>query len=132
MLITITNHRLWIAVVALLATVVFFPQKASAAPITIDLCATSGSVRLPGAATPITIWGYALGDCTGAPVATLPGPTLAVAQGDVVTVNLHNNLAEATGLLFQGQAIIPDRVGTANNTVKSYTFIASQAGTYLY
>ena len=47
---------------------------------------------------------------------------ITVNQGDLVTVNLHNNLSEDTGLLFQGQTIVPDLVGTGSGTTKSYSF----------
>lgn len=131
MSITLTNHRLWVAVVALLAAVVFFPQRAQAAAVTIDLCAKPGSITMPGGAT-VTIWGYALGNCTTAPAPTVPGPTLSVNQGDVVTVNLYNGLLVQSTLLFQGQTLIPDLVGVASNSTKSYVFTATNPGTYLY
>jgi len=129
------NPRFWIAVVALLAAVVLLPGRAHAANVTVDLCATSGSTSVPAtpAAVSVPIMGYVAGDCTTAATATAPGgPVVAVNVGDVVTVNLHNNLGETTGLLFQGQAIRPDLAGTAGGTVKSYVFTASQPGTYLY
>ncbi|MFN8465930.1 MAG: multicopper oxidase domain-containing protein [Caldilineaceae bacterium] len=142
MSITRINPRLWIAVVALLAAVVLLPGRAHAANVTVDLCAASGSVSVPvPGATPnappttisVPILGYVAGDCTTAGTAAAPGgPVVAVNVGDVVTVNLHNNLGETTGLLFQGQAIVPDLTGTAGGTVKAYTFTASQPGTYLY
>jgi hypothetical protein len=132
---TITKTKLWISVVALLAAVMFLPQAAFAkptlVPVTIDLCATTGTVSLPGAGS-VTIWGYALGDCSGSPTASLPGPMLVVNEGDEVTVNLHNNLGEDTALLFQGQNLIPDLTGAAaNGGTTSYLFTAVP-GTYLY
>lgn len=78
----------------------------------------------------VTVWGY-----TDTPSGTpaLPGPVLIVNQGDLVTVNLTNNLPEPTGLLFQGQSLPPDTVGAApGGPPKSYTFTASAPGTYLY
>lgn len=135
MSITSINPRLWIAVVALLAAVVLLPGRAHAANVTVDLCATTGTISVPAtpAAVSVPILGYVAGDCTTAATATAPGgPVVSVAVGDQVTVNLHNNLGETTGLLFQGQSIVPDLAGTAGGTVKSYTFTAGLPGTYLY
>ncbi len=96
---------------------------------TCNLWARPGTLSLPGGAT-AAIWGYADSD-TGA--ATVPGPTLIVNQGETVTVNLTNDLPEATALLFQGQALPPDLSGaTAGGGTRSYTFVASAPGTYLY
>ena len=47
------NPRLWIAVVALLAAVVLLPGRAHAANVTVDLCATNGSISVP--ATPAAV-----------------------------------------------------------------------------
>jgi FtsP/CotA-like multicopper oxidase with cupredoxin domain len=97
--------------------------------VTCDLWARTGSVTMPGGAS-VTIWGYT--DSVSG-TAGLPGPALIVNQGDVVTVNLTNELPEATSLLLQGQNIVPDMVGAVANTgVATYTFTASTPGTYLY
>lgn len=107
MSITRMNPRLWIAVVALLAAVVLLPGRAHVANVIVNLCATSGSISVPAApaAVSVPILGYVAGDCST--TATAPargGPVVAVNVGDVVTVNLRNNLGEPTGLLFQGQS----------------------------
>lgn len=95
--------------------------------VTCTLWATSGSVALPDQS--VGIWGYT----TDGALSTLPGgPVLIANQGDTVTVTLRNNLAEATGLLFQGQAMAPDTMGVAAGGDKTYTFVASHPGTYLY
>jgi hypothetical protein len=56
---------------------------ASAAPVSIDLCAKAGSLTLPGPTT-VAIWGFGIpstpGDC-GTATAQLPGPVLGV-KGD--------------------------------------------------
>ena len=52
-----------------------------------DLWAMTGTVTLPGLASPVTIWGYAT---TSAGPAALPGPTLIVTQGMPVSITLHN------------------------------------------
>jgi Multicopper oxidase len=100
-------------------------------PVAIDLCATAGTTTLLGAVT-VPVWGYVLGDCTTINTVTAPGgPALVVGEGDTVTVTLHNNLTEPTGLLFQGQTMVPDRVGVGTGLSKTYTFTA-KTGTSLY
>ncbi len=95
---------------------------------TCDLYATTGTLTMPDAAV-IPVWGYA--DTSGG-VAQVPGPALIVNQGDSVTITLHNDLAEATSLRFEGLGLIPDRTGAAPGGTAVYTFTASQAGTFLY
>jgi hypothetical protein len=92
-----------------------------------DLYAAAGSASLPNASVPV--WGYtADGGAVGQP----GGPTLVVDEGAVVVVTLHNNLAEASGVQFQGQDMVPDTTGAAAGATKSYIFTASRPGTYLY
>ena len=47
------------------------------------------------------MWSYANADTGGA--FQEPGPVLCVNEGDTVTVNLHNGLAEPTSIVFPGQ-----------------------------
>lgn len=95
-----------------------------------DLYATTGQLTLPGGAGTVPIWGYTT--VPGGP-ADLPGPVLIANQGDTITVNLHNNLGEATSLDFQGQSMMPDMVGAAaNGGATSYTFTVSNPGTIRY
>jgi manganese oxidase len=77
-----------------------------------------------------------------------PGPTLIVNQGDSVTVNLKNaiptlpgNTAVNTSILFPGQVVtasgglvglLTREAPPNNSTVVTYTFVASQPGTYTY
>lgn len=86
-------------------------------------------------------WGYANGNGT----MQYPGPTLIVNQGDTVTINLSNRLPVPVSIVFPGQAGIaavggsagilaqeaPSMAGAVPGTV-SYTFTATQPGTYLY
>jgi FtsP/CotA-like multicopper oxidase with cupredoxin domain len=95
---------------------------------TCDLWATTGSITLPDGVV-VTTWGYT---DTAAVAASVPGPMLIVNQGETVVVNLHNDLAEATALLIDEQAMMPDLVGAAPGATKTYTVIASAPGTYLY
>lgn len=98
-----------------------------------ELYAVAGSTGLPvpGSTTPmaVPVWGY---NSSAAGVSKPGGPTLFVDQGATVTIRLHNNLAETTALLIQGQTMIPDTTGVAPGQTKVYTFTASQPGTFLY
>jgi FtsP/CotA-like multicopper oxidase with cupredoxin domain len=88
----------------------------------------------------IYAWGYANGN--GA--MQYPGPTMIVNQGDTVTINLSNQLPVPISIVLPGQQGIvasggsagimtqeAPAAGTAAGTV-SYTFTATQPGTYLY
>ena len=89
----------------------------------------------------VLMWGYAL---DGGPM-QYPGPTLIVNQGDTVTVELKNTLANSVSIVFPGQENVVATGGTAGiltseansstdpllNTV-TYTFTANNAGTYMY
>jgi hypothetical protein len=115
---------------ATLATLMLLGSGASMAA-NFELCATTGSVTMPGTNQVVTVLGYAAGACSGS-VTSPGGPVLVATVGEVVAVKLHNGLAEATGLVFQGQAMPPDLTGTPNGVDKDYTFTATNPGTYLY
>jgi FtsP/CotA-like multicopper oxidase with cupredoxin domain len=84
------------------------------------------------------------------PTVQLPGPTLIVTEGDVVTVNLTNNLPAAAGntsILFPGfqvtstggttgvlaqEAPNASLASTAGANTVTYTFTASTPGTHAY
>ena len=102
---------------------------ALAANVPFDLWAKAGSTSLPGGAS-VPVWGYTTS--AGGTVSAPGGPTLIVTQGETVTVNLTNNLAEASAMLFQGQAMVPDLTGVAAGGTKTYTFTATNPGTFLY
>jgi len=109
-------------------------QAPLAAPVSIDLCAKTGSVTMPDSAA-IAIWGFAEDSGAGCAAATvgLPGPLLDVNVGDEVTVNLENyDVPENVSLVFPGQPIFPDLVGVGAGSSTSYTFTASAPGTFLY
>jgi hypothetical protein len=84
--------------------------------------------------TDVPIWGFALGDCTGAGAATLPGPVLDMDVGDEVTITLDvdASMPAAVALELNGMDIFPDMTGTAPGTEKDYEFTASEPGTYIY
>ncbi|MCB0068921.1 MAG: multicopper oxidase family protein, partial [Caldilineaceae bacterium] len=129
----LTKYFVWTGVLALLLAVAFLPLPAQAqATVNIDLCATAGTATMPDGVS-VPVWGYALGNCTAAPTVSQPGgPVLEVNQGDTVVVTLYNSLPEATGMLFHGQSMPPDRTGAALLGSTTYTFVAEEAGTYLY
>ncbi|MEZ4660461.1 MAG: multicopper oxidase family protein [Caldilineaceae bacterium] len=93
----------------------------------VDLYAVSGTTTL--GTQNVTVWGY---NYTGAAATQPGGPTFVVNQGDTVAIVLHNQLTVNTGLLFQGQDMIPDRTGVAAGGAKTYSFTANKPGTYLY
>ena len=115
------------AALAVLVALVAPASPAAAATVGIDLYAVTGTTTLGTQA--VTVWGYT---STGAAATQPGGPTLTVDQGDTVNVTLHNGLSEDTGLLFQGQAMVPDRSGAPGGGTKTYSFTASRPGTYLY
>lgn len=117
------------AALALLGVLVAPAGPASAAAVDLDVYAVVGTnAVMPGGET-VKIWGY---NSTNTAVTRPGGPTLVVNQGDVVTVRLHNQLGESTGLLLQGQRMIPDLTGAAPGATRAYTFTADQPGTFLY
>jgi hypothetical protein len=95
-----------------------------------DLWAKTGQLVLPGAATPVPIWGFA--STSDAP-AGIPGPVLVVDQDDKVTVTVHNGLGTALSLAVPAMSgLAPDSTGAAAGGSKTYTFTAGRPGTYVY
>jgi FtsP/CotA-like multicopper oxidase with cupredoxin domain len=116
--------------------------------VTINLCATAGTVTLPGELAPVPIWGFGLaatpGNCTGV-TASLPGPVLSVNEGDTVTFNDFNNLPAGHTLRFEipGVTFAPGSTDAAVGASVSRTFTTlttpsdtdpthTRPGTYLY
>jgi FtsP/CotA-like multicopper oxidase with cupredoxin domain len=105
---------------------------------TIDLCATTGTVTLPGSVT-APIWGFVqkgtAADCSDVRgTATLPGPVLDVNEGDVVNLNVTNDLpaghtisVEAPGITFD-----PGATDAGVGATVQRSFTAGVPGTYLY
>jgi FtsP/CotA-like multicopper oxidase with cupredoxin domain len=133
-----------------------------------SLTAAPGHISQPDG-HPIYTWGYGCTNTTGiayqpsnAPTGTcptmqLPGPTLIVTQGDVVSVTLTNNLPAAAGntsILFPGFVVTSAVAATAQpptcasaaaaisagplateatpGCAVTYTFTASNEGTHTY
>lgn len=100
------------------------------AAVSLDLWAKAGTATLPGLPGPLPVWGYT---AAAADLVTAPGgPTLVVGQGQAVTITLHNDLAEASALLLQGQELPPDLAGAPAGGTATYTFTAAAPGTFLY
>lgn len=115
---------------------------------TFTLDATDGYIQLPDSNT-MYMWGYA----QGGGAFQHPGPVLCVNQGDTVTVILHNTLSEDVSIIFPGQEGVQangapaqpqfttgatpiltslTNVAAANGGSISYSFVASNPGSYIY
>ena len=113
---------------------------------TFNLTTKTGYISLPDGNTAF-MWGYS----NGSDPFQHPGPVLCVNQGDTVTVILHNTLPEAVSIVFPGQenvlangapaqpavqtaATLTSLTNTAaaNGGSVTYSFVASNPGTYLY
>lgn len=122
--------------------------------VSFDLNAGPGHVSQPDGNTVYT-WGYGCASqpggflptaisspSGGCPDMQLPGPTLIVNQGDVVTVTLHNNLPGAAGntsILFPGFTVATTGGSAGVLTQEAahggtvvYTFTATTPGTHTY
>jgi FtsP/CotA-like multicopper oxidase with cupredoxin domain len=104
----------------------------------IDLCATTGTVTLPGSVV-VNIWGFVQkgtqADCSDvAGTATLPGPTLHVNEGDTVTLSVTNALpaGHVISLDAPGIDFVAGSTDAAVGDTVSRTFTATAPGTYLY
>jgi FtsP/CotA-like multicopper oxidase with cupredoxin domain len=103
---------------------------------TFDMQATDGYIDTPDGNS-IYMWGFALDPGTF----QMPGPVLCVNEGDTVTINLTNNLVEPVSMVFPGQrgvtasggspGLLATEAAASGGTV-SYSFVASQPGTFLY
>jgi FtsP/CotA-like multicopper oxidase with cupredoxin domain len=103
-----------------------------------DLTARVGLVSTPDGDS-IHTWGYA----SGAGLMQYPGPTLIVNQGETVTVTLSNELPVPVSIVFPGQTDVTatggtpgimtnESTGTLPAETVTYSFTASNPGTYLY
>jgi len=103
-----------------------------------NLTATVGRVTIDDG-TVITMWGFANANVVGS-VATYPGPTLIVTQGQVVTVTLTNQLPRPVSIVFPGQQNVTSTGGVpglltqeaAPGATITYTFTAVNPGTFIY
>jgi Bacterial Ig domain len=106
-----TKNIVLLQAMAFAATI--FAADIAAAQTTVNLTAHRTSATLPGSPAAIPMWGYC-GDIdansTGGAVAAVscnntwsPGPTITVAAGESLTINLTNGLPTPTSLWIQGQ-----------------------------
>jgi FtsP/CotA-like multicopper oxidase with cupredoxin domain len=103
-------------------------SRALAAPVTINLCASDGTITMPDS-TAVPVWGFVLnpGTCTGGLVTSLPGPVLEVNVNDTVTVNVTNGLPSGHTPSFElpGVSVTPMGGGV-------YQFTPLREGTFTY
>lgn len=101
------------------------------------LTAREGQVSIADGGS-VYAWGYTAGSQM-----QLPGPTLIVSEGDLVTVSLGNSLPVAAGnvsIVFPGHQVSSTSGGVPGLLTQeappggsvTYTFTASEPGTYLY
>lgn len=103
---------------------------------TFNLIATDGYIN---AADGVQIYMWGFGE-TSKGAMQYTAPTLLVKQGDTVTVSMKNLLPTRTSILFPGQSGVVGTGGTAGvlaheaapQQTVTYTFTATQPGTYLY
>jgi FtsP/CotA-like multicopper oxidase with cupredoxin domain len=117
------------------------PGSVSGTTHTFNLIAKDGYIDTPDGNS-LLIWSYANADAPANGHFQYPGPVLCVTQGQTVVVNLTNNLTEASSIVFPGQDAAVTASGgsaglltteaAANSGTVSYSFTASQPGTYLY
>lgn len=141
-------YRLALGLAALFLALAGMPARAVVDGVTgINFAFTAkGDHISTGDGDSVFIWGYALNNGR----AQYPGPTLIVNQGDTVTITLDNTLSVPVSIVFPGQtgvtasggspglitqeAAVADNPATpaVNEAQVTYTFVASQPGTYRY
>ena len=134
--------RSFIQLAALAALLVSISAQAAIDGVsgnTFNLTAGEGYISIADGGS-VYSWGYSLDGQM-----QLPGPTLIVTEGEVVTVTLNNSLPTAAGnvsIVFPGQDVSVDSldVGVAGDLTReapsggtvTYTFTAGGPGTYQY
>jgi FtsP/CotA-like multicopper oxidase with cupredoxin domain len=106
---------------------------------TFNLTAKSDYIST-GDGNSIWAWGYSLDAPAGSGVMQYPGPVLILNEGQTVTINLHNTLPVPVSMIFPGQQGVTATGGAQGlithealtGSMVTYTFTASQPGTYLY
>jgi FtsP/CotA-like multicopper oxidase with cupredoxin domain len=148
--IAVTKSRVLLVLAMVAAGLVLGQSAASAASVSINLCALPGTATLTGAVT-VPIWGFGIpttpGDCSTA-TASLPAPqldvTLSATETTTVTFNVTNALPAGHPITFEIPGITfdagPADVDPGATLSRSFTAppspsapaAANAAGTYLY
>jgi FtsP/CotA-like multicopper oxidase with cupredoxin domain len=148
--IAVTKSRVLLVLAMIAAGLMWDGSAASAATLSINLCALPGTATLTGAVT-VPIWGFGIpttpGDCTTA-TASLPGPqldvTLSATEPTSVTFNVTNALPAGHPITFEIPGVTFDAgpADVAPGATGSWSFTApaspsapgaaNAAGTYLY
>jgi FtsP/CotA-like multicopper oxidase with cupredoxin domain len=109
---------------------------------TLNFTAGAGEVSTPDGGS-IHFWGYQdLAGTEGVGVPQYPGPTLILTQGSTVIINLTSNLpfGQRASIVFPGHQVTASggspglltQESTGPGDTVSYTFTASEPGTYMY
>lgn len=134
---TMRNATLVLAAVVVLAAAPAAAKIDGVSGTTFDFFADDTDNIQAGDGYTMLFWGYGL----AGEEPQYPGPTLIVDQGDRITINLTNNLDVSTSMVFPGQTGVTSAGGDADGLVAreadsgssvSYSFIASEPGTYIY
>jgi len=105
-----------------------FPRSAQAANIVIDFTVEEVMKTVP-VNRPILTWQYVN--------VTQPGPGalssgIVVTEGDTVTINIQNNLSSNYSVNLVCPGLLGTSVAAAPGGIQSYTFVATNPGSYLY
>ena len=128
---TITKKmiRLLLPLVVVMGALILVSLAATAAPVTIPLCASTGTITMPDG-TAVPVWGFVrTAPCVSGLVsaANFPGPVLEVNAGDVVTISLSSALPGTHTASFELSGLPVTPLGGGQ-----YQFTASRAGTFVY
>lgn len=127
------------------ATVILVLSLMSVAPVQADIKGVTGTTFNLEAKSDYIVtsdgdsflmWGY----CAAGGRMQYPGPTLIVNQGAAITIKLTNRLGVPTSIIFPGHRVtatggaqgVLTREAPASGGSVTYTFVASEPGTYLY
>ncbi|MCP5031075.1 MAG: hypothetical protein GY939_04670, partial [Actinomycetia bacterium] len=126
--------RAALALTVLAALTVPLASPASA-QVSIDLCATTGSVTMPDAAV-VPVWSYVIGDCTTTGNAVLPGEEIRLTEGNSLSIDLYVDgagIGEPVSLIVPTLPGMPDVSGTMTGPI-NYSWAAGDLtpGTHLY
>lgn len=104
-----------------------------------NLWAKKGKIKFPNGVV-LPFWGFSSSP-DGKP--QLPGPLIKAKAGDLIKINLYNELNKSISLVFPGQHFIPKPVKdngvfvsyntpASSENCTSYTFTATRPGLFLY